>query len=75
MIRTTARTARKRRSCESCRGPIRPGDRYLEHVASPDHDDLGNTGWWRSPECAGCATRYGRAAALSTPTPKEESRG
>jgi hypothetical protein len=61
--RTTARRARTPRRCadvdhkQPC---IRPGDVYLEHVASPDHDGLGNTGWWRLPECAADARRYDR---------------
>ncbi|SDZ57249.1 hypothetical protein SAMN05216215_110715 [Saccharopolyspora shandongensis] len=63
MIRSTVRTARKSRGCDACwpiRRTIKPGERYLECVASPDHGDLGNTGWWRMSECAGCAHRYGR---------------
>jgi hypothetical protein len=31
------------------------GDQYLEHVISPDHDDVGNTTWWRDAECRACA--------------------
>lgn len=62
MIRTTERTSRKRRSC-GCGNVIQPGDRYVEHVASPGHEDLDNTRWWRLPECEECAIRYGRLAA------------
>lgn len=69
MIRTTLRTARKARNCDSCLHRIRPGDLYLEHVASPDHDDLGNTRWRRSPECEDCAERYGRGHLLVKPKP------
>jgi heterodisulfide reductase subunit C len=39
---------------------ILPGDFYLEHVCSPDHDDIGNVGWWRAAECRECAERCGR---------------
>ena len=38
---------------------IRPGDRYLHHVASPG-GDLGFLGWSRYAECAPCAETYGR---------------
>lgn len=64
MIRTTARTSRRWRRCTNgC--PIEAGERYLEHVASPNHGDLGNYDWWRMAECAACAARYGRSAALA----------
>lgn len=56
----TARTARKLRICPSCGRGIHPGDRYWEHVAAPNDNDLGNTHWWRLPECGACASRYGR---------------
>lgn len=69
MTRTTLRTARKPRLCDSCLRWIKTGDLYLEHVASPNHEDLGNTRWRRSPECAACATRYGRAHLLVKPKP------
>lgn len=62
MTRTTTRRARKRFRC-GCGATIRPGDRYLEHVASPHHDDLCNPHWWRVQECASCAERYGRVVA------------
>lgn len=64
MIRTEPRIARKVRRCESCLSVIRPGDEYLEHVASPHHGDLDNEHWWRTWECADCATRYGRGDIL-----------
>lgn len=60
MIRATPRRARKVRRCNSCGAVIRPGDRYLEQVASPDHGDLCNPSWWRLNECAACAIRHGR---------------
>lgn len=63
MTRTTPRVARKHHTCD-CRAPIRPGERYLEHVAAPDAPDLGNSQWWRLAECAECATRRGRAHLL-----------
>lgn len=62
MTRTTRRRARKAHRC-GCGNRIRPGELYLEHVASPQHEDLGNTRWWRLPECSECAERYGRAVA------------
>jgi hypothetical protein len=61
MTRTTPRKARRLRRCDGCKGQIIPGSRYLEHVASPDHEDLGNVTWWRLAECGECAERYGRA--------------
>lgn len=60
MTATVARRARTPRRCDTCAAPIRPGDRYLSHVASPYHGELGNTGWWRYAECGACAERYGR---------------
>ena len=61
--RTTVRRAAKERRCGSypCRNVIKPGDLYNEHVIGPGHIDLSNTRWMRSPECAECAARYGRA--------------
>lgn len=57
MIRSTTRRSRRLRHCTSrspdCTG-IAPGDRYVEMVASPNHDDLGNTHWWRLDECVPC---------------------
>lgn len=64
MIRITGRTARKLRRCEGCLHWISPGDRYLEHVVSPYNNDLGNSTWWRTPECSECAIRYGRGEKL-----------
>ncbi len=63
MTRATVRKARKFHRCASCEMPISPGERYLWHVASPNHQDLNNTRWWRYPECGSCAKRYGRAIA------------
>ena len=63
MIRVETRTARKLTRCEGCGAHIEPGDRYLYHVASPHHDDLGNEHWWSLPECAACAARYDRPIA------------
>lgn len=70
MIRTTPRIARKPHPC-TYRGSypfahcqIRPGDRYLEIVASPEHGDLGNQGWWRMAECDVHAEFYGRGELL-----------
>jgi hypothetical protein len=59
-MRSQTRTARKTHRCNRCPARIRPGERYLEHVASPNHDGLGNTGWWRITECADCADTCGR---------------
>jgi hypothetical protein len=64
MVKVIARVSRIERRCEGCRGIIGVGERYLSHVASPRHDDLNNEHWWRSPECAECAQRYGREALL-----------
>jgi len=64
MIRSTLRVSRKLRHC-GCGNWIHPGDRYIEHVASPGHEDLGNLQWDRLPECSECATRYGRMSAQS----------
>jgi len=71
MIRTTPRTARRAHPCQhrgsyplaNCR--IQPGDRYLELVASPEHGDLGNQGWWRMAECAVHAEFHGRGELLA----------
>lgn len=60
MTRTTSRKARVGRACDDCSAWIAPGEKYLEHVAAPDHNDLGNTHWWRIRECSRCAVRYGR---------------
>ena len=66
-MRRTARTARKRHHCdgiggEPC-GGIKPGDRYVESVAPPDWDGLGNLGWWRLRFCAEHAQQYPDVAA------------
>jgi uroporphyrinogen-III decarboxylase len=66
MTRVVARTARVQHVCDGCRRFIEEGERYLEHVAAPGHDLLGNTHWWRTAECADCATRYGREEALAS---------
>lgn len=65
MIRTTPRRNTRKRTCESCRRTVYAGETYLEHVASPNHDDLANTSWWRTTECRDCATRYGRGALFA----------
>jgi hypothetical protein len=64
MIRETVRTARKSRGCDTCwpiERLISPGEQYIEHVASPNHDDLDNTSWRRISVCADCAERYERS--------------
>ncbi len=67
--RTTRRIARKAHRC-GVKGwrhqgrVIQPGERYLEHVAAPNHEDIGNNHWLRSYECSDCAIRYGRAHLL-----------
>lgn len=62
MIRTTVRRAKRAYPCETghpyC--SIHRGEIYLEHVASPDHDGLGNDCWWTIRECEGCAKERGR---------------
>ena len=72
MVKTARHRSHRFRLCESCRGSIKVGDLYLTHVASPDHDDLGNTHWWRTSECADCARRYGRGALIDGPGPISE---
>lgn len=59
-MRMTLRRARRTHLCDSCRRTVEVGDRYLEFVYSPDHDDVGNTRWARYAECRGCATDCGR---------------
>ena len=51
--------ARKRHPCDGfgCDG-IRAGDLYVECVAPPGWDDLGNTGWWRLRYCVKHAQQY-----------------
>ena len=78
MIRTTARTARRFYWCGGERyghRQIKPGERYIEHVISPDHDDIGNSGWDRAQECAECATRYGRGDLLARSPENDEPPG
>jgi hypothetical protein len=72
MIRVTRRRARRPHRC-ACGTTIEPGAVYLEHVASPHHQDLENSRWWRLAECAGCATRYGRAELLEASGTDHES--
>ena len=65
MRRARSRTSRIIRRCD-CGRTICPGDRYIEHVASPNDPDIGNTGWRRVAECSECAIRYGREQELGT---------
>ena len=66
---TTRRKARKAHVCASCdRYAIRRGDLYLEHRLAPNDHDVGNTCWWLSRECGGCAERYGRSDLLDHAT-------
>ena len=60
MIRSTFPRSRKLRYCDDCRERIKPGTIYRNVVASPDHDDLGNGGWWRASICRECDRRYDR---------------
>ena len=60
VIRESTRKARKVHYCSRCNTPIPVGALHLESVASPNHDDLGNTTWWRMRECARCAELCGR---------------
>jgi hypothetical protein len=69
VIRTKARVAGAARRCDSGCPSIQPGDVYLEHVYSPDHDDIGNTRWARLTECAPCAERYGRGELIAARLP------
>lgn len=62
MIWRTIRKSQRVRCCSrgGCEhAVIDIGDRYLSCVASPHHDDLGNTHWWRLVECESCAKRNG----------------
>lgn len=68
-IRTTPRIARKPHGCERCFRQIQPGERYAEHVAAPNHTDLGNTGWWRLAECAPCCASCRRPLPDATTPP------
>jgi hypothetical protein len=70
--RTTVRRGRKPRRCDTgtdrC-STISPGELYLEHVAAPNHTDLGNQRWWRMAECGGCAAVCGRPIPGYVTTP------
>lgn len=71
---TVRRKARKAHRCDGCTrvGAIQPGDVYLTHTALAG-DEFGYHEYGsgnrprRSNECAGCATRYGRAELLAGP--------
>lgn len=65
MIFSKVRRARKLWRC-GCGGVIFPGSKYLEQIATPSHEDLGNTHWWKIQECIECATRYGRRPSEET---------
>ena len=67
MTRTTPRTCLVPKRCE-CGVRIARGERYIEHVISPGHEDIGNTTWWRAYECRDCAGRYGRSHLLEQTT-------
>jgi hypothetical protein len=64
MQRTTIRRAKAPKLCSGHRTgagaydmgnrAIQPGQLYAEHVASPDHDGMGNQRWWRMIECSDC---------------------
>lgn len=60
MNRTTVRRAHKPHRCSYDHCRIRAGALYLEHVYSPQHDDLGNGKWWRSRQCQNCAQALGK---------------
>jgi len=40
-------TARKERSCATCDEPIRPGERYVLTVVTPDDPSYETASWWR----------------------------
>lgn len=69
MIRSTVRVAAKRHRCDRCGRSILVGERHREAVASPQHDDLGNVGWWRLRECSHCAVSCGRPVTQPEATP------
>jgi hypothetical protein len=67
MIRITQRTASKHLPCGWGKAhDIHPGERYLEHVCSPYHDDYENPRWLRSYECRPCAESSGRGSHFET---------
>jgi len=75
VIRTTIRRSAKDRGCDGCwpqggRSRIRKGDLYIEEVATPNHDDLGNLHWWRLAICAQCEEDNGRGR-IPNPRPQE----
>jgi hypothetical protein len=62
-IFTTIRRSRIARKCVTCRGTIKPGERYEYTTISPGHDDYGNTRWLTyhthlSPDTCYQETRY-----------------
>ena len=61
---THRRVARKQHYCGSCHKGIATGTVYLSHKAFPGLDYMELSRPWTSPECADCATRYGRADLL-----------
>lgn len=63
MTKSVRRRARTFKRCESCGTGIAAGEEYLAHSCSPNHDGLGNPGWWHLAECRDCAIRVGRWAA------------
>jgi hypothetical protein len=79
MIRAEYRRARKRYRCEQSNpyddcvnrtfSMIAPGDHYVFMVCSPDHDGLGNLGWWPLRVCVNCARSLPEASKV---LPEEE---
>jgi hypothetical protein len=70
-FRVQARTAAKTRRVRCCGGLIRTGERYLMHVELPGGDaGYADTAGHpvQMPECARCATRYGRGHLLGEAT-------
>lgn len=69
---TVSRTAHKTHRCGSCTRRIDPGARYLRHAEFPGGEFSGYADVVghpvTSPECARCATRYGRADLLAVST-------
>lgn len=75
MIQNDVRRSRRWRRCDRCGDGIQRGDRYVHSVASPQHDDLGNTKWWRLTECEPCARACGRGHLFDpAPAPSEGER-